>query len=238
MLSLLLAEAEVIAEQRGTPPLVLLDDVLSELDASRRLILAERIGRVGQAVVTATGADALPLEPAQLLEVTPGVVSSTVMERLDAEVRRELDRFGPIEGDTAAIVRAWPHAVGETVARNAWPARIARDGTLLVHTASSTWAFELGRLAETILTQLRARARRGDAAGAQVRSRTAAGRPRRRACAARPAAGPESTPGARAEAAEIAAGIEDDELRELVARAAAASLANGPTARPPDDRGF
>ena len=76
MLSLLLAEAEVIAEQRGTPPLVLLDDVLSELDASRRRILAERIGRVGQTVVTATGADALPLEPAQLLEVTPGAVSA------------------------------------------------------------------------------------------------------------------------------------------------------------------
>jgi DNA replication and repair protein RecF len=74
VLSLLLAEAEVIAEQRGTPPLVLLDDVLSELDAERRRILAERIGRVGQAVVTATGADALPLEPAQLLAVTPGEV--------------------------------------------------------------------------------------------------------------------------------------------------------------------
>jgi DNA replication and repair protein RecF len=75
VLSLLLAEAEVIAEQRGTPPLVLLDDVLSELDAARRLTLAERIGQVGQAVVTATGADALPLEPAQLLEVTPGRVA-------------------------------------------------------------------------------------------------------------------------------------------------------------------
>jgi DNA replication and repair protein RecF len=76
VLSLLLAEAEVIAEQRGTPPLVLLDDVLSELDASRRLALAERIGRVGQAVVTATGAEALPLEPSQLLEVSPGRVSA------------------------------------------------------------------------------------------------------------------------------------------------------------------
>lgn len=75
VLSLLFAEAEVIAEQRGTPPLVLLDDVLSELDAARRLTLAERIGQVGQAVVTATGADALPLEPAQLLEVTPGRVA-------------------------------------------------------------------------------------------------------------------------------------------------------------------
>ena len=74
VLSLLLAEAEVIEEQRGTPPLVLLDDVLSELDASRRRILAERIARVGQTVVTATGAEMLPLEPAQLLEVTPGAV--------------------------------------------------------------------------------------------------------------------------------------------------------------------
>ena len=75
VLSLLLAEAEVITDRRGAPPLVLLDDVLSELDASRRRTLAERIGRSGQAVVTATGADALPLEPAQLLEVTPGVVT-------------------------------------------------------------------------------------------------------------------------------------------------------------------
>ncbi len=75
VLSLLLAEAEVLAEQRGTPPLVLLDDVLSELDAARRRTLAERIGRVGQAIVTATGAEALPLEPAQLLEVVPGRVS-------------------------------------------------------------------------------------------------------------------------------------------------------------------
>ena len=75
VLSLLLAEAEVLTELRGVPPLVLLDDVLSELDATRRKTLAERIGLVGQTIVTATGADALPLDPAQLLEVTPGAVS-------------------------------------------------------------------------------------------------------------------------------------------------------------------
>jgi hypothetical protein len=159
-----------------------------------------------------------------------------MIERLDAEVRRELDRFGPIEGDTAAIVRVWPHSVGETVARNAWPARIARDGTLLVHTSSSTWAFELDRLAGTILTQL------GDELGKRApRALKFAAGPmpeaRAEAVAGRPAAGPESTPEQRAEAAEIAAGIEDEELRELVARAAAASLANADRT-PPDDRGF
>ncbi len=81
VLSLLLAEAEVLAELRGVPPLVLLDDVLSELDAARRRTLAERIGLVGQAIVTATGAEALPLAPAQLLEVTPGVVSVVNVHR-------------------------------------------------------------------------------------------------------------------------------------------------------------
>ncbi|HZG36296.1 MAG TPA: hypothetical protein VEY87_10660, partial [Gaiellaceae bacterium] len=74
VLSLLLAEAEVLTERHRVPPLVLLDDVLSELDAHRRRTLAERIGVAGQAVVTATGAESLPLEPAQLLTVTPGRV--------------------------------------------------------------------------------------------------------------------------------------------------------------------
>jgi recombinational DNA repair ATPase RecF len=57
-------------------PLVLLDDVLSELDADRRRALAERITGPGQTIVTATGAEALPLQPAQLLEVTRSEWSS------------------------------------------------------------------------------------------------------------------------------------------------------------------
>jgi hypothetical protein len=158
------------------------------------------------------------------------------MERLDAEVRRELGRFGPIEGDTAAIVRAWPHAVGATVARNAWPARIARDGTLLVHTTSSTWAFELDRLAETILSQLREQL-----GAATPRALKFAAGPLPEAPAESSAGGAEtaleSSPERRAEAAEIASGITDDDLRRLVARAAAASLSRADR-RPPDDRGF
>jgi DNA replication and repair protein RecF len=74
VLSLLLAEAEVLADQVGVPPLLLLDDALSELDADRRRILSDRLGASGQTLVTATGAEALPLAPAQLLVVTPGSV--------------------------------------------------------------------------------------------------------------------------------------------------------------------
>ena len=74
MLALLLAEAEVIAARRGSPPLLLLDDVLSELDPHRRRILAARVAAAGQALVTATDAAMLPAEPDQLLEVAPGSV--------------------------------------------------------------------------------------------------------------------------------------------------------------------
>ncbi len=74
LLALLLAEAETIADRTGVRPLLLLDDVLSELDPERRRILAKRVRSVGQALVTATDAAMLPAEPDQLLEVTPGAV--------------------------------------------------------------------------------------------------------------------------------------------------------------------
>ena len=75
LLALLLAEAEAIVERTGIPPLLLLDDVLSELDPQRRRILAERVRGTGQALVTATDAAMLPLPPDQLVEVTPGAVA-------------------------------------------------------------------------------------------------------------------------------------------------------------------
>jgi DNA replication and repair protein RecF len=72
LLALLLAEAEAIVARTGVPPLLLLDDVLSELDPGRRLILAERVRAAGQALITATDAAMLPADPDQLLHVTPG----------------------------------------------------------------------------------------------------------------------------------------------------------------------
>jgi DNA replication and repair protein RecF len=74
VLALLLAEAELIEERRGAPPLLLLDDVLSELDPSRRRVLVGQVAGRGQTVITATTADALPGRPAQLLEVSLGRV--------------------------------------------------------------------------------------------------------------------------------------------------------------------
>jgi DNA replication and repair protein RecF len=72
VLSLVLAEAALLAE-RGPAPLLLLDDVLSELDPERRRLLAERLHRSGgQALLTATTAAALPVEPNELVDVEPG----------------------------------------------------------------------------------------------------------------------------------------------------------------------
>jgi DNA replication and repair protein RecF len=69
VLALLLAEAELLEERRGTRPLLLLDDVLSELDPGRRRILADRLRAGGQALVTSASRNSLPGEPAQMLEV-------------------------------------------------------------------------------------------------------------------------------------------------------------------------
>jgi DNA replication and repair protein RecF len=44
----------VLAHERGAPPLLLLDDVMSELDADRRALLVRRLDDGGQAVITTT----------------------------------------------------------------------------------------------------------------------------------------------------------------------------------------
>jgi DNA replication and repair protein RecF len=53
VLALLLAERDVVAEVRGRPPLMLLDDVMSELDAERRERLAGHLVD-GQTVISTT----------------------------------------------------------------------------------------------------------------------------------------------------------------------------------------
>ena len=71
VLALLLAEAELVTERRGFPPLLLLDDVLSELDPERRLILAGQLRSFGQTLITATTESALPVDAQQVIRVEP-----------------------------------------------------------------------------------------------------------------------------------------------------------------------
>jgi hypothetical protein len=120
----------------------------------------------------------------------------------------------------AELVERWPAAVGEQIARFAWPARIGRDGTVHVHARDSVWAFELGRRAREIAGRL----------GIE-KLRFAPG----------PLPSPEPEQPARKtvipsvedelRAAAIAAPIEAENLRETVQKAIALSLARGASDR-------
>jgi hypothetical protein len=140
------------------------------------------------------------------------------VKRLGDEIKRELGRFGP-EGGVGDLVEAWPAAVGDTIARSAWPARVARDGTVHVNTADSIWAFELTSRAAEIAERL----------GVE-RMRFVPGRLPEAGEGEREGRDPtplKPSASLRHEGARLAAGIEDEKLREIVARAAAASLAKG-----------
>jgi DNA replication and repair protein RecF len=61
LLALLLAEREAIAQNRHAPPLMLLDDVMSELDRDRREALVDLLrASGGQSVITTTDLDQVP----------------------------------------------------------------------------------------------------------------------------------------------------------------------------------
>jgi DNA replication and repair protein RecF len=60
LLALLFAERQLLAECRARPPVMLLDDVMSELDAERRELLASLLRDGGQAVITTADAGHVP----------------------------------------------------------------------------------------------------------------------------------------------------------------------------------
>ena len=148
------------------------------------------------------------------------------MDRIGSEVERELARGGSRDAiPLAAVTAAWPDVVGEAVARNAWPRRLARDGTLHVATASATWAQELSLLKSDMLERLQSRIGPDAPTGVRfevgpVPAPPTADTPTEPVAEATPEVPPDVSAAASAAAAEI----DDDELRELVARAARASL--------------
>jgi DNA replication and repair protein RecF len=60
LLALLFAERDALLAARGVPPLLLLDDVMSELDPDRRERLAGRLEGDGQTVITAAAEESVP----------------------------------------------------------------------------------------------------------------------------------------------------------------------------------
>ena len=141
-----------------------------------------------------------------------------MIERLGGEIKRELSRFGGGAGLMTELVAAWPTAVGETVAANAWPARLARDGTLLVNAASSTWAFELQQLEGEIAERLRF------APGPLPELPAPASESTKKPL-------PEPTLEQAREAHEWAAAIDSEDLRKSVEKAARMSLATAADGR-------
>jgi DNA replication and repair protein RecF len=67
LLALLFAERETLIAAGSPPPLLLLDDVMSELDPAHRDLLSSRIATSGQTLVSAADPEALPEAAAQRL---------------------------------------------------------------------------------------------------------------------------------------------------------------------------
>jgi hypothetical protein len=118
------------------------------------------------------------------------------------------------------LLERWPAAVGDAIARKAWPARIAKDGTVHVNTADSIWAFELGQQAREIAERV-----------GVPRLRFAPG-PLPEADEEAPEPALEPTPEDDERARALATAIGDEMLRESVQKAVRLSLARERRDRP------
>ena len=76
LLALLLAEADLLSEEREELPLLLLDDVTGELDASRRALLLSAVEPFQQTIVTTTDRADLGSRGAAVLTVEAGMVAA------------------------------------------------------------------------------------------------------------------------------------------------------------------
>ena len=202
----------LIAERSTAPPLLLLDDVLSELDRGAG-VLAGGAARLRRPDVDHRD-DPRGARPASRRSSSRSRrgACGRLMERIERTVRRGSSADSGRRRESADRRRL---ACGgrRAIARNAWPARLSRDGTLHVHAKVSAWAFELDaarrrdpRPPEATAAPPGCGSRPGQLPGAlrdRARSRLPQG-PRR--------------PGGASARRELAAGIEDESLRKLVAK--------------------
>jgi DNA replication and repair protein RecF len=76
-LTLRLAEAAAIRRRQATPPVLLLDDGLSELDAVARARLLDWLGEAGQVLLSTTDGVPHQASSATAWAVEPGAVAAT-----------------------------------------------------------------------------------------------------------------------------------------------------------------
>jgi DNA replication and repair protein RecF len=76
LLALLLAERAVLIDAGRPAPLMLLDDVMSELDPEHRRLLASLLADGGQSVITATEAEHVPWPAALRIGVSAGEIAA------------------------------------------------------------------------------------------------------------------------------------------------------------------
>lgn len=119
------------------------------------------------------------------------------------------------------VLRVWEVAVGEAVAREAWPARMGADGTMVVHVTSSLWASELTLLQDLLRERLTA------ALGAPAPPLRFRVGPVPQPAAQRVADPPSAA--AREAAEALAAPVADAALREAVEAALARALVRSDT---------
>jgi len=143
------------------------------------------------------------------------------MEPVGEGIREELHRLGIDSSAGVDQNDAWLAAVGPEIARNAWPARTQADGTLVVHVRDAIWGFELSHQAPEISARLPGR----------PRLRFVPGPLPEEAPDEAPSVPPGPTTQQVREADELAAAIDDRELRESVAKVIKAALVRTPTDR-------
>ncbi|PHX81086.1 MAG: hypothetical protein CK540_04370 [Thermoleophilia bacterium] len=128
----------------------------------------------------------------------------------------------PDLGPVRRILGVWNETVGAGLARFAQPARITREGVLIVHAADASWVHAITLEQRTILKKLKEQL----AGDAPTELRVEIGLVDTRV----PEAPPEPTPiqpAAQKTADEMVAGIDDPRLKAALSRAIARSLSRG-----------
>ena len=130
------------------------------------------------------------------------------------------ERLGPVR----RIAAVWDDAVGEQLARVAQPARLTRDGTLVVHAADASWVHAITLEQRTIMRRLATVL--GDAAPSALRVEVGPISVAEQAPETDPVVVPEAV---QRRAEELAEGVDDPVLRGALERAIAKTLARGKT---------